>query len=196
MKILPYTRRAGITLVELLIALTVGGLTIAVVLSGALSMQRCFVATESFASAKKEQMRLSDFLAMDFRRALTVTPGADGTTIATVKMPAYYDEAGQPRTPKITRYVHSYGEPGQVATVVYRMSGNQVFRQEGDEEPLEIASGIEDFDIAIDDRGHLVTTRITFLPKFKRSGLDTASARVGTTLVSTVALRHPQKKNP
>jgi Tfp pilus assembly protein PilW len=181
------------TLIEILISATIGLLVLGGVLSGALTMQRCFVAAEDFAVAKSDQARLSDYIALDLRRALSVTPGKDGTTIMTVQIPDYYDEVGQPVTPTITNYVASYGNPAQPVTIVYQKSGSSIYRQENAAPAREIAANVQDFQLSVQDLGKVVKTQVTFAPRFQR--IPTAAARAATTVFNTTLLRN-KRQNP
>lgn len=175
------------TLVELMIASAVGTLAVAAVLAGAIAMQRCFVAAEDFAVAKTDQARLSDYIALDLRRALSVTEGT-GNTIMTVQIPDYYDTNGLPRTPTMINYVASYGNPAVPVTVVYRKVGSSIYRQENAEMPREIAANVQDFELSMDDLGKVVKTQVTFAPRFQRTA--TAAARTATTVHNTTLLRN------
>ena len=185
---------SGFTLLELLVSASIGALALAAVLSGAIAMQRCFVGVEDFALAKTDQARLSDFIALDLRRALTVTAGSDNTTIMTVQIPDYYDASGQPGTPTITKYVANYGDPAKPVTVVYRKSGTSIFRQENNGTPQEIAANVEDFQLTVQDLGKVVKTQVTFAPRFQRAA--TAAGRTATTVFSTTLLRNKRRDRP
>lgn len=181
----------GFTLVELVISASAGLLALGAVYSGAIAMQRCFVAAEDFAIAKTDQARLSDFIALDLRRALAVTRGTDGTTIMSVQIPDYYDETGKPRTPTIADYVASYGDPTRPVTVTYQKIGSSIYRQETGRAPREVAANVDDFELSIEDLGKVVKTQITFSPRFQRNA--TAQTRAGTTLFNTTLLRNKRK---
>ena len=190
----PYFQRAAaFTLLEVLFAGAVSGLATTAVFSAATTMQRCFVGAEDYALAKTDQARLSDYIALDLRRALSVTAGAGGGVIMTVRIPNYYDGSGQPRTPTITNYVANYGDPAQPVTVVYRKQGASIYRQENGATSREIAGNVEDFQIAVQDLGKVVKTQVTFAPRFSRT--PTAEARAATTVFSTTLLRN-QRRNP
>src|SRR5687768_13587907 len=134
-------RAAAFSLIEIMIGAAIGAMALAAVLSGSVAIQKCFVAAEDFATGKTDQARLLDYLALDLRRAHTVNiPPPGGEVIMTVKIPDYYDAAGQPRTPTITNYVVNYGDPAQPVTIVYRKIGASIFRQENAKPAREIAT--------------------------------------------------------
>lgn len=194
MKLIHTRHSSAISLPELLIASVVGGLAILILFSGAMSMQRCFIASQDLSSAKKEQTRLSDYLAMDLRRSFTVTKGTDGQTVVTLTMPDYYDSEGKPRTPTITKYVHTYGDVNTPMTVIYTKKGSVVYRKENSSDPVQIAADVADFQLNIDDGGQVVQTQVSFQPKFKHdSSVEDKSAQKATTLYSTVVLRNKRK---
>lgn len=179
------------SLPEILIAASIGSMVLAAVLSGAIAIQRCFVAAEDFAMGKTDQARLSDYIALDLRRALTVTAGTEPGTIMTVQIPDYYTAAGEPRTPTITKYVASYGDPAQPVKIVYRKIGSSIYRQENAATPGEIAANVQDFQLSIQDLGKVVKTQVTFAPRFQSTA--TAAARSATTVFNTTLLRNKRK---
>ena len=184
-------RISALAAVEVLVAAALGTLAMAALYSGAIAMQRCFAGAEDYANAKADQARLSDFLALDLRRALAVTAGTDGSTILTLKIPDYYDSDGRPRTPTIANYVADYGNPAQPVTVVYRKAGSSISRQENGGKPQDVAINVEDFQLSIQDLGKVVKTQITFAPRFQRTA--TAAARTATTVFNTTLLRNKRK---
>src|SRR6476646_8602562 len=65
---------------------------------GFISLERNYAATADFATNHADEMRISDYLAMDLRRALALTAGQNDTVIW---IPNYYDTTGQPQTPSL-----------------------------------------------------------------------------------------------
>lgn len=185
-------KKTGFTLAEVLIASTIGGFVTLVLFSGAITMQRSFVAGEDLMSATAEQTRLSDYLAMDLRRAFTITKGTDGTTVATMTMADYYDADGLPRTPTIVKQAINYGDNSNPMTVTYKKIGSEVYRQERSNAPVKIASDVDDFQIDIpDNAGQVVETTVSFVPTFQYNASANATAlRAANTLHSTVVLRN------
>lgn len=185
---------AGFTLHEVVVSTAILSLISAAIFSGAMSLQRSFTSAEEFAAAKSDQTRLSDYLAMDLRRALKVTPGTDGTTIATIIIPDYYDPQSsvpQARTPHIVNHRVQYGDPATPAEVVYRKRGSSIFRKERDLPEREIADDVDDFRITIKDLGKVVNTEISFLPRFSRRVSE--EARAASTVYNTTLLRNVRK---
>jgi hypothetical protein len=159
----------------------------AILFSGIISAQRCFAASRASAIAKCEQARFSDYMSLDLRRAVSVTPGT-GDTIMTVKIPDYYDANGLPRTPTIIKYVAAYGDPTKPVTILYTKNGSSVFRQVGTATPVEIAAGVNSFQVSVQDLGRVVKTQVTFAPQFRKT--PTAATRAATTLYSSILLRN------
>jgi hypothetical protein len=182
---------AGFTLVEAMMSTAIGGFVFAALFTGSLTMQRCFSAVQDYAFATTDQARLSDYLALDLRRALSLTLGTDGTTILTLKMPQYYGDDGLPRTPTIIKYQASYGALDSRVTVVYKKVGNTIVRQEDAKPAVEVAVNVQDFEMKLEDLGKVVKTQITFVPQFQRK-LPT-SARPETAVFSTTLLRNQRK---
>jgi len=60
---------------------------------GFTSLERNYTATNDFATNHADEMRISDYLALDLRRALSVTAAQNDTTIY---IPRYYDSDGNP----------------------------------------------------------------------------------------------------
>src|SRR5690349_8658014 len=95
-------KHSGFTLTELMIAVAVGVLALSAAFSAAITVHRCWTASEKFAADKREQSRLNDYLAMDLRRARSIT-GANGNVILTVTIPDYFDADGNPVTPTLVK---------------------------------------------------------------------------------------------
>jgi prepilin-type N-terminal cleavage/methylation domain-containing protein len=184
-----YSSLPGFTLIEILVALVISGFALAAVFSGAISIQRCFIAGQEFAEDKKNQSRLSDFLSLDLRRALTVTRGT-GNILLTVTIPDFYDEFGKPRMPTIVKYVAQYGDPTKPVTITYERSGSSIYRREGTAPAVEIATGVADFNLDVEDLEKCVKTHVTFTPHFNRANTDSTAAHAGTALHNTIYLRN------
>ena len=179
---------AGFTLLETLIATGISGLIIAAFLTSTFVLQRSFRATEAYSAAKRDQMRLTDYLALDLRRALTVQTATTGSTLLSVTIPDYYNADGTPRDPITNRLVAQYGDPAKPVTVTYFKQGASVFRSENSGKATEIANNVDDFQITVEDLNKVIKTRISFLPSF-RNAAGTA-AREATTLHNTIWLRN------
>jgi hypothetical protein len=109
----------------------------------------------------------------------------------TVKIPDYYDSEGKPRTPTITKYVSGYGDPTKPVTIVYTKNGSSVMRQVGTATPVEIAAGVDSFQVSVQDLGKVVKTQVSFTPQFRK--IPTTATRTATTLYSSILLRNQRK---
>ena len=187
-------KNSGFNLAELMIAIAVGALALSAAFSAAITVQRCFVASEEFAADKREQSRLNDYLAMDLRRARSVS-GPSGNVLLTVTIPDYFDDSGNVVTPTIFKapdkqYVATYGTAS--VPIVYRKFGTTITRTVGSGTPVVIAEGVEDFECAFDGIGtrEYIDTRISFQPHLQRSGTPSAAAKGATTVYNTIRLRN------
>ena len=183
--------KTGFTLIETIIVTAIGGVIIGAFLVSATTLQRSFAATQAYSASKRDQMRLTDYLSLDLRRALRVEAPATGSTIVSITIPDYYEEDGTPRTPSINRLVADYGNPSIPMTVTYSRQGSSVYRREGNSAMTEIAGNVEDFQITVEDLNKVIKTRVSFVPKFQAT--TGAAARETTTLHSTIWLRNKRR---
>ena len=188
---LPGRARGGFTLIETIIASAIGGVIIGAFLVSATTLQRAFSATQAYSASKRDQMRLTDYLTLDLRRALTVVAPTTGNEILSITIPDYYEENGTPRTPSIKRLVADYGDPNAPMTVTYSRQGSSVYRREGHKPMKEIAVNVQDFQITVEDLNKVIKTRVSFIPKFQPT--TGAAARETTTLHSTIWLRNKRR---
>lgn len=70
------SRRAAYTLMELLMATSMTAVVLVAALSGVVALQKSYAATEQYATGMADQMRLLDYLALDLRRAMTISAAA------------------------------------------------------------------------------------------------------------------------
>ena len=187
------TRRqlaGAFTLVEMLISVSIFAAVTAALLLGFISLKRNYAATMDFATNHADQMRISDYLAMDFRRAVKVDPPMRNDV--TVYIPPYYDNTPEhnPQTPSLDgKGGVFYGTSGSSVTVHYYLSGGVIYRQEGTATPLPLAVDVQDFVIDTTDLGKVITTKITFKPSFRSSGV-TAEIASTTAFHNTTLLRN------
>src|SRR5437868_12932860 len=67
-------------------------------LMGFTSLERNYAATTDFTQNHADEMRISDYMALDLRRAIAVQAARNDTTIY---IPSYYDTSGNPQTPTL-----------------------------------------------------------------------------------------------
>jgi len=77
----------GYTLLELMMSTAIFSTVCAALLMAFVSLKRSYAATTDFAINHADQMRISDYMAVDFRRAIAVQAAQNDTT---VYIPAYY----------------------------------------------------------------------------------------------------------
>jgi hypothetical protein len=96
---------AAFTLAEVCVAVGIGTAILAGFTYVSVAMQRSFVAIEDYAKGLNDQMRISDFLAMDMRRAFSITLSGNcgsGPLTVTLTIPNFYKSANTPNDPHIT----------------------------------------------------------------------------------------------
>ena len=114
--------RRGFALGEMIISTAIFSSVSAGLILGFVSLRRNYEATSDFAMNHGDQMRISDYLALDFRRAIAVQAATNDTTLY---IPAYYtprapgerETAKQPRSPVLdSKGKIFYGPTPQVRT--------------------------------------------------------------------------------
>lgn len=181
----------GFTLIETMMATGIAGVIIAALFTSSMLLQRSFQATQAYAASKRDQMRLTDYLALDLRRALTLQAAPGGNTVLTLTIPDFYEADGTPRNPTPNRLVADYGDPAKPVTVTYFKDGASIYRRQNSDKATEIASGVEDFAITIEDLKKVVKTRVSFIPTFRK--MPGEATRESTVLHNTVLLRNKRR---
>ena len=181
---------SGFALSELMIASTIFAVISMGLLLAYTSLTRSYSATNDFSINHADQMRISDYLALDLRRALAVTAGTNDTTI---DIPAYYGVDGSVQPPTLDGSGNiNYGDTATTVRIHYYLSGGSIYRQQGTAAPLEIASNVADFKFNVTDAGKVVTTKITFNPTFRTAGATNA-VNLATTFYNTTLLRNSRR---
>src|SRR5260370_39118152 len=80
---------AAFTFVEMLMTLASSSIVLTALISGGVALQRSFAAVEGYSIAEGDQLRVSDYISMDVRRALTAS--VDNNNVLTITIPNYYD---------------------------------------------------------------------------------------------------------
>jgi type II secretory pathway component PulJ len=156
-------------------------------LMGFTSLERNYVATSDFSLNHADEMRISDYMALDLRRAVSVQAAENDTTIY---IPAYYDQTGNPQTPTLDGQGGVfYGASGSSVRIHYYLMAGTIYRQQGNASALPLAVNVQDFTFDVTDAGKVVTTRITFNPTFNSGGAS-ASATTATAFYNTTLLRN------
>lgn len=184
------TRRhtRGFALAELLIATSIFGAVSAALIIGFIALQKNYAATKDFADNHADEMRISDYLALDFRRAISLDPPAQND--ASIYLPCYYDANNTPQTPTLDGDGGvTYGAANCSTKVHYYLAGSTIYRQEGTNTAVPLAYKVQDFIFQPTDLGKVMTTTITFLPTF-RSAAGTSDTRQSTAFYNTTLLRN------
>src|SRR2546430_78851 len=83
-----------------LVVTGVSGIVLVALIMGSIALQRSYAAVTDYATAMNDQARISDYMAVDMRRALDVQ--VNGSTL-TCTVPNYYKTDGSPNPPTITQ---------------------------------------------------------------------------------------------
>lgn len=178
---------AGFTLTELCISMAIFSIVSAGLLMGFTSLERSYTATTAYTINHADQLRISDYLAMDLRRALAVQPAQNDTSIY---IPVYYDTNGAIQTPTLDgKGGVYYGASGSSVKVRYYLSNGAIYRQQGSANPVVLADNVQGFVFDVTDTGKVVKTRITFNPRFVSSGAS-STATTATAFYNTTLLRN------
>lgn len=182
----------GFTLVELLTATALSSVLAAGLLITLMSVQRNYKACDHYAERQTEQLRIMDYMALDLRRALTVTV-QNGELRMTI--PDYYQVDGlgnqSPRNPTISQGQVDYGNAGTPVAISYRKQGASIIRTV-DGVQAELASDVKDMSVAFQDLGQVIQVSVTFIPTFQLSG-STAVSEAATVATARVLLRNKRR---
>ena len=119
--------QAGYTVTELIVSTAIFSSISLGLLMGFTSLERNYVATSDFSLNHADEMRISDYMAMDLRRAIAVQPAENDTTIF---IPAYYDQTGTPQTPALDGQGGVfYGASGSSVRIHYYLMAGTIDRK-------------------------------------------------------------------
>jgi type II secretory pathway component PulJ len=186
----PYAHKAqeaAFTVPELVVAASIFSSICLALLTGFVALERNYAATTDFAVNHADEMRISDYMALDLRRALAVNAAQNDTTIF---IPSYYDADGNPQTPFLDgKGGVYYGAADSSVQIHYYLSNGTIFRQQDAGPPVPLAENVHDFTFNVTDEGKVVKTRITFNPTF-RSNSQSDLAVIATAFYNTTLLRN------
>ena len=178
---------AGFTLTELMISVSIFSIVSVGLLMGFTSLERSYAATGAFAINHADQMRISDYLAVDLRRAVAVQAAPNDTSIY---IPSFYDANGAIQMPNLDGNGGVYyGASGSSVKIRYYLSAGTMYRQEGNGPPVVLAGNVQDFVFDVTDIGKVVKTKIKFKPRFASAGASTAATNA-TAFYNTILLRN------
>jgi hypothetical protein len=96
---------SAMTLVETMVAMGVGTIVLAGFTAVSIGLQKSFIAIEDYAKGQNDQMRISDYLSLDMRRAFSIAISGDAAhppLTVTMIIPNFYASANTPNDPHIT----------------------------------------------------------------------------------------------
>jgi len=154
---------------------------------GFIALERNYAATTDFATNHADEMRISDYLALDLRRATAITATHNDTRIW---IPRYYAGDGSVQMPTLDGDGNVYyGDAGSSVQIHYYLSGGTIYRQLDLATPTALAVNVQDFVFDVTDAGKVVSTRIMFNPTFT-AGRASADATAATAFYNTTLLRN------
>jgi type II secretory pathway component PulJ len=172
---------------ELLVSIAIFSAISLGLLMGFTALERNYAATQDFGVNHGDEMRISDYMALDLRRAIAVSAALNDTTIY---IPAYYDQNGNPQTPTLDSQGDVvYGASGSSVKIHYYLMAGSIYRQQDNLPAVALACNVADFTFAITDAGKVVSSRITFKPIFNSAGASVA-ATTATEFYNTTLLRN------
>ncbi len=204
-------RATGFTLIEVLIASAICSIILAGTLLGAVSLQRTFAASEYYVNEQAQQLRFLDSLSLDLRRALTVTqskslPSLAAPDIIDLTLPDFYTVSPGnpselvPRDPSFTNGAAVYGNPSQNPQVRYFVSGKVLYRRQSDYATgtlttvqKALCNDVQAFSISYDSAGQVISTSVTFLPRYRWSLDENAGVRNTTKTYTNTLLRNTRQ---
>jgi prepilin-type N-terminal cleavage/methylation domain-containing protein len=219
MKIAKSNRIDGFTLSEVMVAVALGAIILAAVLTSSVALNRSFAAVDDFFSTHLQQVRIIEYLSRDVKRSTIAEISPDAKTIycwipkyiiRTGDSDATTGNLGARRTPTVTRGGSGYevnyypttsangpsGTSTNNSAVVYSVNGNSILRTE-DGVVTAIASSTDQLvdqvtDVQLANTGYLSSV-VTFLPIFTSN--NAAAERAGTTVYATAYLRNIRRGN-
>jgi type II secretory pathway component PulJ len=179
--------QVGYAISELIVSTAIFSSVSLGLLMGFTSLERNYAATTDFTQNHADEMRISDYMAMDLRRAIAVQAATNDTTIF---IPAYYDQTGAPQTPSLDGQGGVYyGASGSSVKIHYYLMAGTIYRQQDNAAALPLAVNVQDFAFNVTDAGKVVTTQINFNPTFNSGGAS-AAATTATSFYNTTLLRN------
>src|SRR5205085_10424257 len=85
--------RQGFTLIEMLLAVSVGSLMLAAIVAASVCLQKSFNAVDDYFDSHLQQVRIVDYLSRDVKRAYIVTSSTNRQTVTCI-LPNYLIDNG------------------------------------------------------------------------------------------------------
>src|SRR5205814_1756384 len=176
----------GFTLIEMMLAVSIGSLMLAATMAASICLQRSFSAVDNYFASRLQQVRIIDYLSRDVRRSFIVTTSTDLQTVTCI-IPNYLVDNGS-----TTLTI------GALTNVVYSVVNKAIQRRENGG-LTNIASSADNL-IPVTSDVELLNTEftqstVTFLPTFAKHGDQSffANERAGTTIFSLTYLRNRRR---
>lgn len=194
----------GAAMVEVMVGSAIATILAAGMMTGIITLQRSFSASNHHAKSQIEQARLMNYVSRDLRRALKVQVDTyQGAKRITMEVPDYYQVDGSgklvPKDPVIKNGGIEYGNAAAPVVVSYYKSGSSIYRSVQGGPTINggttvIASDVNDFVPDYTDQGkQVVGVSVSFVPRFQISPKETSSLRAGTTVYATTLLRNKRQ---
>jgi hypothetical protein len=179
---------------DLLVGTAVSSVIAGGMLTTISALQRTSSASLHHAQSQIQQARLVDYISRDLRRAVSVNVDTfEGSERLTVKIPNFYDPAGQPREPVIDGGGVLYGDSGSEVTIIYHVHGDKVYRSVNGHGTI-VANDVTSFKIDFTDSGkQAVTVAISFVPRYQFNRSNAETNRDSTTAYATTLLRNTRQ---
>lgn len=94
-------KHRGFTLIEMLLALSVGSLMLAATVAASVCLQRSFAAVDQYFASHLQQVRIMDYLSRDVKRAYIVTSSTGPQTVTCI-LPNYLVDNGSNQPTRAT----------------------------------------------------------------------------------------------
>jgi Tfp pilus assembly protein PilW len=183
---------SAFTLIEMLMTMAGSSVVLTALIVGGVALMRSFTAVEGYSFSDGDQLRVSDYIALDVRRALTAS--VDANNVLTITISNYYDaNNSNPKWSNAHALDPSFDANGAIrygagATTIkyYKLSSN--FIREVNGTATTIATNVSSFQVTNQDLTSSVSCSITFSPNF--TTVEGSDPVTGTTLYSNTFLRN------
>jgi hypothetical protein len=180
----------GLTLVEMLMTVASSSVLLTVLVIEGVALHRSLAALEGYSTAQGDQLRVSDYIALDVRRALTAS--VDANNVLTVTIPNYYDaNNNNPKWSNAHSLAPSFDSNGAIqygagtTTIKYYKLASRFIREVNGTQNT-IASNVSSFTVSPQDLTSSVSCSVMFFPTFTRmTGFGTWRSG-GTTPSNTI----------
>jgi hypothetical protein len=177
------------TLLEIMCSATIGLAVVGAFVESVSYLSRHSAAVIGYTTAEGDQMRISDYIAFDVRRALSTAVAKD---ILTITIPDYYGNGGVmpgpgsiPKDPTLVNGSLVYG--ATPVTITYYQQGSSFYRAVNGI-PTKIAEDVADVTVNTTVASEMITCMTTFSPSF--TWTPSAGAIAETSVFTSVYPRN------